>query len=393
MPATSGSEILAVIEEICKFGPRWMGSPGAERTVDFIAAQFEASGLAVERQAFRYLAYTPGKAAVSINGRGLACEPIALARPTTEVLKAPLVMAGQCLPADLAALKAKGRKIEGSIIVSENLRSFVAYPFAESAGAVGLLSLSTLPGNIIRCGSARLDRKPGKIPAVAIGGDDSRWIAAELAKDRRLEVVLEAGGQFSEKQGCNVVGRRGDPAADRVLVTAHYDSFWNGVHAMDNAAGSATVITFSRMLSAASKQAFEFVVFGGEESGFWGSSSYVMAPNASLETIKAVVNFDTFGSNRSQVEIGATSDLAEICRRIAQKQGIKVDCWNIPPRPASDQHCFVEKGVPAIWLANCGADQRYHTPLDVPSEMSPEKLEISARLAMEFIQELTGIQV
>jgi len=140
MPALSGSEILAVIEEICKFGPRWMGSPGAERTVDFIASQFEASGLAVERQIFRYLAYTPGKAAVSINGRGLACEPIALAQPTTEALKAPLVMAGQCLPADLAALKAKGRKIEGSIIVSENLRSFVAYPLAESAGAVGLTS-------------------------------------------------------------------------------------------------------------------------------------------------------------------------------------------------------------------------------------------------------------
>jgi len=134
-------------------------------------------------------------------------------------------------------------------------------------------------------------------------------------------------------------------------------------------------------------------VFGGEESGFWGSSSYVLAPNASLETIKAVVNFDTFGSNRSQVEIGATSDLAEICRRIAQNHGVTVDCWNIPPRPASDQHCFVEKGVPAIWLANCGADQRYHTPLDVPSEMSPEKLEISAGLAMAFIQELTGIQV
>lgn len=60
MPALSGSDILAIIEEICEFGPRWMGSSGADRAVDFIADQFQASGLTVEPQPFRYLAYKPG---------------------------------------------------------------------------------------------------------------------------------------------------------------------------------------------------------------------------------------------------------------------------------------------------------------------------------------------
>ena len=393
MPALSGSDILAIIKEICEFGPRWMGSMGADRTVDFIAGQFQASGLTVERQPFRYLAYKPGKASIIVNGRLLPCEPIALAQPTAGVLKAPLVSGGQGLPEDLAALNANGRALNGSIVVSENLRSFVAYPHAEAAGAAGFVSLSTLPGNIIRCGSARLDRKPGKIPAVAIGGDDSRWVVAELEKGRHLEASIKVEGQFSEEKGYNVIGRLGNPAGERILVTAHYDSFWNGVHAMDNAAGCATVIILSWILAATIEQAFEFVVFGGEESGCWGSSSYVQASNASLETIKAVVNFDTFGSNRSQVEVGATPDLAEFCRKVAGEREVRVDCWNIPPRPASDQHCFVERGVPAIWLANCGADQRYHTPLDVPAEMSPAKLEISAGLAMAFIRGLTGIQV
>ncbi len=388
MAELSGSDILAVIDQICRFGPRWMGSPGAERTVDFICDQFKASGLKVERQKFNYLSYTPGKAAITVNGRRLACEPIALAPSTTGLLKAPLVFGGQCLPADLAAVKAAGQTLEGAIVVSENLRSFVAYPIVEAAGAAGLVALSTLPGNVIRCGSARLDRKPGKIPAVAIGGDDSRWIVRQLEDGRRLEAGIQVAGQVSEKAGCNVIGRRMEPAADRILVTAHYDSFWNGVHAMDNAAGTATVILFSRILAAAAETALEFVVFGGEETGFWGSSSYVQASGASLGTIKAVVNFDTFGSNRSQVEVGVTPDLAEYCRKVAQQLGVRIDCWNIPPRPASDQHCFVEKGVSAVWLANCGADQRYHTPLDVPSEMSPAKLEISARLAMALILRL-----
>ncbi len=114
----------------------------------------------------------------------------------------------------------------------------------------------------------------------------------------------------------------------------------------------------------------------------------MQAFDASLDTIKAIINLDTFGSNRSQIEIGATPDLSELCRTVAEERHIAVDCWNVPPRAASDQHSFVEKGVPAVWLANCGADQRYHTPLDVPSEMSPERIERVAALAYALIQKL-----
>jgi len=110
--------------------------------------------------------------------------------------------------------------------------------------------------------------------------------------------------------------------------------------------------------------------------------------HASLDTIKAIINLDTYGSNRSKVEIGATSDMIEICRTVAEERHVTVDCWNVPPRAASDQHSFVEKGVPAIWLANCGADQRYHTPLDVPAEMSPENIGKIAELAYALIKKL-----
>jgi ABC-type branched-subunit amino acid transport system ATPase component len=35
---------------------------------------------------------------------------------------------------------------------------------------------------------------------------------------------------------------------------------------------------------------------------------------------------------------------ADLCRKVAQKQDVTAACWNIPLRPASDQHCFVKKG-------------------------------------------------
>lgn len=386
MTAPNGEDILTIIQEICRIGPRWMGTKGAEQAVEFITRQFQNSGLSVEHQVFGYSSYSPEKASFHVNGRLVACEPIALSRSTTEVLTAPIVYGGQCLREDLDAIKARGIEVGGSIVLSENLRSFVAYPHAQAAGAAGFVSLTTLPGNSIRCGCARLDRQPAQIPAIAIGGDDGRAMVKELENGRYLEAGLEVAGRVTEKEGYNVIGRKPNTRGRRVLVTAHYDSFWNGVHAMDNAAGTATVIALSRYL--AESNGVEFVVFGGEELGFWGSSSYVQVAGASLAAIKAIVNLDTFGSNRSQVEIGATPDLSGLCRTVAEERQIAVDCWNVPPRPASDQHSFVEKGVPAVWLANCGADQRYHTPLDVPSEMSPEKIEKVAELASALVQKL-----
>ncbi len=389
MTAPNGKDIFTIIQKICSFGPRWMGSEGAARAVKFITSEFKNSGLNVEHQTFRYLSYSPGKASLVVKGQSLACEPIALSQSTTAVLTAPMVHGGQCRPEDFEALKAKGIEPCGSIVLSENLRSFVAYPYVQAAGAAGFVSLTTLPSNCIRCGCARLDRKPGKIPAVAIGGDDGRALVKELEDGGRLEASLEVEGRVEEKEGCNVIGRKGNAEAKKVLVSAHYDSFWNGVHAMDNAAGAATVIALSRHLPESVGNALEFIVFGGEELGFWGSSSYVQTFQTSLDAIKAIVNLDTFGSNRSKLEIGATHDMIDLCRTVADERQVAVDCWNSPPRAASDQQSFVEKGVPAIWLANCGTDQRYHTALDVPAEMSPENIGRVAELAYALIRKLT----
>ncbi len=386
MHKISGNRILHTIQEICAFGPRWMGSKGADKTVGFIASTFAETGLKPETPSFRYLSYTPESASLEIDGRPAACEPIALAPSTPTPLKGPILYGGQCSEEDLRRLEKSGADLARSIVLSDNLRSFVACPIVEEHGAAGFISMTNLADNTIRCGCGRLDRIPGKIPGVSIGGEDGRRLIQAIQTGNRPQAVLDVHGRIEETDGRNVQTL---PASPKLLITAHYDSFWNGVHAMDNASGVAAALEICRRFSSEPDfSSVGFVIFGGEELGCWGSSAFTARNRNLLENLTAVVNLDTFGTNRSQLEIGVTHHLEAVCRQVAAEMKIPVDCWNIPPRAASDQHEFVRSGVPAIWIANCGSDPRYHTPLDEPSEMSAEKLETAANLAVALVRRL-----
>lgn len=388
MNPLDGTSILTTIASICSFGTRWMGGRGAEDTMGYAAGEFQRAGLLVELQQFRYPHYQPVGAALAVAGEPITCEPIALSGSNARPIEAELVYAGPCLPEDLRKLAAQGVDPAGKIVLSDNLRSFVAYPEAEAAGAAGFVSLTNLPENTIRCGCARLDGKVGAIPAVAIGGADGRRIVSQLSPGGRIRSTLQSQGQIQERDGANVVASSAGGEPPKILVTAHYDCFWNGVMAMDNCAGAAVVLALSRAFTPAMRARAGFVLFGAEELGCWGSSGYVRQRSAQLKGLKAVLNLDTFGSNRSGLEIGATADLEALCRSVANETGVRIDVWNIPPRAASDHQRFVENGFSAIWIANGGTDPRYHTTLDVPSEMSAANLETVARLAYRLAARL-----
>ena len=391
MNSLNGKSILLTIEEICAFGTRWMGSEGAEKTIDYVVREFEKAGLMVELQPFRYPHYQPLIASLLIDGKSISCQPIALSLSTEKPLKANLKYGGQCTSEDLRRLNAAGVDFKNTIVLSDNLRSFVAYPEVEAAGAAGFISISNLIDNTIRCGSARLDGKLGTIPAIAIGGTDGRDVISLLSKEGTLCATLQLQGKIEEMKGQNIIATHPDAEPPKILLTAHYDCFWNGVMAMDNCAGIAAVVALSRAFTPAMRKKTEFVVFGAEELGCWGSGGYVLSRCGSIRDIMAILNLDTFGSNRSGVEIGVTKNLEKICRKAVEERGFQVDCWNIPPRAASDHQKFIEQGFSAIWIANGGTDPRYHTPLDVPSEMSEKNLETITRLAYSLAEELFAV--
>jgi len=383
MTVNIGHRIVENISQLARFGNRWMGSTGEKKTRDFIAQALKNAGLQVDLQTFSYLAYDNGGASFRFNGHDMACEPLAYSSSTDDPLTAPLLYVGEGTSADYKRLINSGYDISKSIVLSDNLRSFTAYPQAESAGALGFLLATTLPDNTIRCGSVRFDRTPGKIPGLALGGDDSRKIIKDLKEGMPCEAILLVNGQIESQIGQNVLGRSytKEESGSRIILSAHYDSFWNGVHAMDNLAGVATLIELARTLPETVDGDLEFIFFAGEELGSWGAAGYVGQPDFNPKQVQALINLDAFGSKLSDLEVGVSENLVDICRRAVGDSGTKVDCWNTPPREASDHKEFLRHGIPTVWLANNGSDKTYHTPLDCVKGISTEKIHATFDLA------------
>lgn len=386
-----GNKLLQNVREICDCGPRFMGSQGAAKAVKLLLKRFQNLGLEARAEPFDYLGYEPRKATASANGLALPCEPMAYSATTSSPVSGRLVYAGQCGKAELDALEAKGVDFAKSIVLSDNLRSFVAYPQAAARGAAGFILATSMPPQLqddsIRCGGCTIDASPGGIPGLFISGPNSRELVANLELGTSVDVILEHQAETTPATGHNLVARIPGRSGRKVLVSAHYDSMWNGVHAMDNAAGCAMVLELAATLPERFSDNFEFVIFGAEEVGLKGSEAHCAA--AGHET-RLMINHDTLGSVHSGLEIGCTEDLRPRCEQIMAAAGLQVDAWNTPPREASDQVHFVRAGTPAVWIANAGKDPFYHTPRDVPECMSEERLEMSARASLALFEALCG---
>jgi Zn-dependent M28 family amino/carboxypeptidase len=163
------------------------------------------------------------------------------------------------------------------------------------------------------------------------------------------------------------------------------DSIYNG--AMDNAAGTATLLDVARRLRDGGVRLRRSVVFlavTAEEHGLLGSRHFAAYPTVPARAIVANLNTDMFlplFPMRSLIVSGLEeSDLAEDLRRVGRAAGVEVAADPEPERNAfvrSDQYSFIRRGVPSLafkigWtldspeheIVKRWRTQRYHAPSD-----------------------------
>jgi hypothetical protein len=215
----------------------------------------------------------------------------------------------------------------------------------------------------------------------------------------------------------NVLGlvEGSDPAlkAETIVFSAHFDheGAWDGniYHgADDNGSGSVGVLALARAFAASPqkpRRSLLFAIFAAEERGLLGSYYYVAHPLRSLETTRAVINFDMIGRNETPsrqteglIEIAPDTsneinligvinspDYRAVVEHANEFVGLRLnDKWdrdaalNIFQR--SDQFPFALHDIPAIWWFT-GFHPDYHQTTDTVEKINFTKMEKILRLA------------
>jgi hypothetical protein len=174
-----------------------------------------------------------------------------------------------------------------------------------------------------------------------------------------------------------------------VALGAHHDTVYNGVGAVDNTAGTATIIEIARSMSEMNlkpKRTIRFFTWGAEEEGLFGSFEYVDAHVSDVkDNCLFYQNFDMnnidltrgntgwFGSN-SNLTVDKYNEFIDI----VQKKNPEFQKYNVTSEYShlkfgSDQVAFLLQDVPVSFLGGSGSWE-YHTYMDTIEHVNAESM-------------------
>lgn len=282
----------------------------------------------------------------------------------------------------------------GKIVLVNGIVRKAFYQKLVEAGAAGFVMLSGTPideGEDLRPARRSLrgvEETP--IQGVTVHYKD----AVELVERGASRVRLILRQEKEKRISRNLILRiDGSQRADEILtVSAHYDSVPEGPGAYDNMAGAAIVMELCRYFSVhRPRRTIEFLWFGAEEKGLYGSLNYVERHSEELASHRFNMNVDLAGQTIGGTVIGVTGnpEICQILSAYAHEAGmgvsLKHQIWG------SDSNSFAWKGVPAMTLNRDGFGM--HTRHDTAALISVWSLERSSRLLAMVAERLASAEV
>ncbi|MCK5772176.1 MAG: M28 family peptidase [Thermoplasmata archaeon] len=181
---------------------------------------------------------------------------------------------------------------------------------------------------------------------------------------------------------------------DIIMFTAHHDTCYNTIGAVDNTVGPASLIEIARGMVDSGKKfsrTVRFATFGGEEEGLFGSKEYEKAHRAELGENLQVLNFDMAHTDREAMSVSMVSNcnttlgkLKEIGDQLLRVEPALKDYtigygYNDLQIPYSDYWPFVQGGSMGVaaWGSGC---VEYHTYLDDMTHLNSESMQIEGRI-------------
>jgi aminopeptidase YwaD len=270
-------------------------------------------------------------------------------------------------------------------------------PAAPAAGSASIETRATLGRFVARRALAHVRHLSGRI------GVRVRATEAELRGQRYVKRRLRALGYrvFVQRFGVdggtsrNVVATWSGARRYPVVIGAHVDTVAGSPGANDNASGVAVMLEVARLVAGRPQARWvKFVSFGSEEYGangrhHLGSEEFVTRLGArGRRRLAGMVSVDMVADGRPLIVgtagIGPRIVSNSFLHR-TRKRGIRAvyrttcDC--------SDNGPFELAGIPAAFIWS-GSEPDYHSPSDVPANLSTRDLWRSGRAVRAFVEAL-----
>ncbi len=402
-PSPMQENLRQLTDEI---GGRVTGTPAMARAVQWAAAAFRAAGVTIHIEKYQLpVAWSEEETRLEILGdvkfpTRLVSVGWSPATPAGGI-ESTIVDMGYGTPEDFAR---SAVELKGSILlVHTEVGASWADLFNEYFRPPGIIDRALKSGvsAILWIGArerlllyrhtnisdGRLERIPQAIIAREDGLRLSRTISANAGKIRaHFSMRNKISGPIEQE---NVVAEISgyEKPAEAVILGAHLDSWDLGTGALDNGCNAAMVIEAARALKATGlkpRRTIRFILFSGEEQGLLGSWAYVKAHRAELDSIRAVIIFDSGIGRVTGYSLGGRHDIEVGIREILRP----LESWDINRHTTdaeigTDHFDFMIEGVPTL-LANqeeANYLPNYHAASDTFDKIDIRALKLHAAIA------------
>lgn len=290
--------------------------------------------------------------------------------PVSAHVRGEIIDVGNGLEGDFAAVK---DKLKGKIALvniglsgakgARNLHRSEKTALAIQYGAVGVIMVNLVPGNVLLTGTASVTGKLIPIPAVCISLESGQalrqWIQEET-KDQ-LHAVIDMTNKSRKIRARNVVAtlKGGKYADEKIVIGGHLDSWDLATGAIDNGIGSFSVLDIARTfrsLKLKPKRTIEFVMFMGEEQGLLGSRAMAesLKKSGKIDQVRYMLNLD-MTNNPTGINAFGREEMVAFFKAIGEviQKTDPAFTNNIGNQAGlhSDHQPFMTEGVPIVGMS------------------------------------------
>jgi aminopeptidase YwaD len=228
------------------------------------------------------------------------------------------------------------------------------------------------------------------IPSVYLSDIDGE----KLAKHSGEVISLESRATRIPSTGENVIARKGEGHADRVVFTAHIDARMGTPGASDNASGVVVLLLLAELLEDYSGGlGIEITAMNGEDYySNPGEQLYIEQNKDRFGEILLAVNIDDVGYSKGRTAYslyGVPEGLSAVIINGFSNQDelVEGEAWY-----AGDHSIFIQNQVPALALTSEKMSELMqnitHTPDDVPEILDRSKLVRISYVLRDLVYEL-----